>query len=443
MSPPSRVPLVSPDSHRATARSAGPVAAAGLAVNLAVAATTLAIARLLNSRDYGTFVQLVAVYYVLTMPGLALAIAVVRRVSNWLAGDAGVRASSPDTRSAWVSDNRRKVYGGCVIAFAFGAGVSAPLARLLAIHSTSGLIETFAAGALWTAVCFERALLQARQAYPAFAANLVLEGLVRCGVTLAAAAAGLGVSGAAAGLLISLPASIAHAGWAERRLAASAPAAPAAVNPTAVSPTLPVAHGRARHDALAALVALGLLAILQNVDVLVIGRRDPASSGSYGAVSVACKALVLIAFVLAGFLLPEAASRRAAGHHALSPLLVSLSFVAVPAVLLLIASVSAGHFLLSVAFGKRLAGAAASFTPLVLAMALLAASVVLTHYLLAAGSRRVLALLLGAAIGTTVSLALAGTGPERVAWSDAAAQGLLAAALGGFVVVRHRRTHSR
>ena len=64
---------------------------------------------------------------------------------------------------------------------------------------------------------------------------------------------------------------------------------------------------RARHDALFALGALGLLAVLQNVDVLVLGRHDPASSGSYGAVSVACKSLVLVAFVLAGFLLPEAA----------------------------------------------------------------------------------------------------------------------------------------
>ena len=43
-------------SHRETARSAGPVAVAGVAVNVVVAATTLAVARLLNSREYGTFI---------------------------------------------------------------------------------------------------------------------------------------------------------------------------------------------------------------------------------------------------------------------------------------------------------------------------------------------------------------------------------------------------
>ena len=81
-----RDPLTEPaPTHREAARSAGPVAAAGVIVNLAVAATTLAIARLLNSHEYGTFVQLVAVFYVLTMPGLALGIAVVRRVSDLLA----------------------------------------------------------------------------------------------------------------------------------------------------------------------------------------------------------------------------------------------------------------------------------------------------------------------------------------------------------------------
>jgi hypothetical protein len=413
-------------SHREAARSAGPVAGAGVAVNLAVAATTLAVARLLNSREYGTFVQLVAVFYVLTMPGLALGIAVVRRVSDWLARPA---ESGLD---AWIHHGRRRVYGACAIALAVGVLAAAPIADALAIRSTAGLIETFAAGALWTAACFERALLQARNAYPPYAGNLLVEGVLRCGVTLVAVAAGLGVTGAAAGLLVSLPAAIVHARWSRARLAAADPAGP--------TPIVALV-GQARRDALTALGALGMLAVLQNVDVLVLGRRAPGSSGSYGAVSVACKALVLIAFVLAGFLLPEAATRRAAGHHALSPLAVSLGFVAVPSAALLVASVTAGRPLLSLAFGKRLAGASAAFTPLALAMALLAASVMLTHYLLAAGVRApVLGVLSIAAVGATAALAIAGSGPERVAWTDAAAQGVLALTLGSLVALHHRAT---
>ncbi len=442
------------DSHRATARSAGPVAASGVVVNLVVAGTTLAIARLLDPSEYGTFVQLVAVFYVLTMPGLALGIAVVRRLSDWLARPTRVGAETREAEAkiaAWVHAIRRKVYLGCVAAFLVGALLAAPIAHVLAIHSTSGLVETFAAGALWTVVCFERAILQAHKAYPAFAANLLLEGLVRCAALLAAVGVGLGVTGAAAGLLISLPVAIGHARWEQHRLVAreneQASNPTAAQAPDGSRPVVPEVGpqrvGRARHDALIALAALGLLAVLQNVDVLVLGRRDPGSSGSYGAISVASKALVLIAFVLAGFLLPEAATRRAAGHHALSPLFVSMVFIAVPAALLLIASVSEGHELLSIAFGKRLAGASAAFAPLALAMTLLATSVVLTHYLLAAGSRVVVVVLLVAAIATTLALALTGSGPQRVAWTDVAAQGLLAVALGVLVAAHHHRVHRR
>jgi O-antigen/teichoic acid export membrane protein len=416
--------------HREAARSAGPVAGAGVAVNVVVAATTLAVARLLNSRQYGTFIELVAVFYVLTMPGLALAIAVVRRVTSQIAHE------GRSAVAGWVSRVRRQVYLLCAAGFAVGAVLSEPIARLLAIRSTGGLVETFAAGALWTIACFERALLQARQAYPAYAANLVLEGVLRCVVTLAAVGTGLGVPGAAAGLLISLPAAIGHAGWAEHRL----PLTPAAEHPPAARRE---PAGRARHDALFALGALGLLAVLQNVDVLVLGRHDPASSGSYGAVSVACKSLVLVAFVLAGFLLPEAASRRAIGHHAMTPLVVSLTFVAIPSALLILLAAAEGHPLLSLAFGSRLANASAAFTPLAVAMALLAVSVVLTHYLLAAGERPVLWLLLVAGVGTTLALAIAGTSPRRVAWTDAVAQAALTVCLTGLVGLHHRRVLSQ
>jgi O-antigen/teichoic acid export membrane protein len=407
-----------------------------VAVNVVVAATTLAIARLLNSREYGTFIELVAVFYVLSMPGLALAIAVVRRVTRQaaLGGSAAV--------TGWVSAVRRKVYLLCAGGFVVGAAISEPLAHALAIRSTGGLVETFAAGALWVIVCFERALLQARQAYSAYAVNLFLEGVVRSAVTLAAVGAGLGVWGAAAGLLISLPAAIAHAGWAEHRLPPTLPLT-LPVDEAGVAAALREPARRARHDALFALGALGLLAVLQNVDVLVLGRHDPSSSGSYGAVSVACKSLVLVAFVLAGFLLPEAATRRAIGHHAMTPLVVSLGFVAVPSALLILLAAFEGHPLLSLAFGKRLANASVAFLPLAIAMALLAASVMLTHYLLAAGEREVLWVLLAGGIGTTLALALIGTDPRRVAWTDAVAQAALLACLTGLVGVHHRRVLSQ
>ncbi len=418
-------------SHRASARRASPVALAGIAVNLAVAITTLAVARALSSREYGTFVQLVAVFYVLSMPGLALGVAVVRRVSAWLAHP---EAAGTDSVDRWVHRIRRQVWLGAAVALVAGAALAYPISDLLVIRSPGGLIETFAAAGLWSVLCFERAVLQAHQAYAPYAGNLALEGVLRCVVTLAAVAAGLGVPGAAAGLLVSLPAALLHARRAQARLGDRIAEDAAAT---------PAEAFRARHDALIALAALGLLAVLQNVDVLVLGRKVPGSSGSYGAVSVACKALVLVAFVLAGFLLPEAATRKAAGRHALGPLYVSLGFVAVPSAVLVVAAATAGRPLLSLAFGKRLAGAADAFLPLALAMALLAASVMLTHYLLAAGFRPVIGVLLVGAVVTTVLLATLGSSPTRLAWADAAAEGVLTLALAGLVALQHRGAASR
>ena len=42
-------------------------------------------------------------------------------------------------------------------------------------------------------------------------------------------------------------------------------------------------------DLLMALTALAFLAILQNFDVVLLGSQAPGNSGSYAAISVACK----------------------------------------------------------------------------------------------------------------------------------------------------------
>ncbi len=62
-------------------------------------------------------------------------------------------------------------------------------------------------------------------------------------------------------------------------------------------------------DLVVASVSLSMVAVLQNVDVLVVGRDNPSHSGAYAAVSVTSKAIVFGAIVLGGYLLPEAAIR--------------------------------------------------------------------------------------------------------------------------------------
>ena len=182
--------------------------------------------------------------------------------------------------------------------------------------------------------------------------NLALEGVLRCAVTLVAVAAGLGVPGAAAGLLISLPAALLHTRRAQARLSDRI-AEDAAATPAEAS--------RARHDAMLALAALGLLAVLQNVDVLVLGRKVPGQQrqlrrGVGGLQGAGADRLRAGRLPAAGGGDPASAAgttTRSARWY------VSLGFVAAPLGDPRPRSRRSqdGHPLLSLAFGQRLAGA--------------------------------------------------------------------------------------
>jgi O-antigen/teichoic acid export membrane protein len=187
-------------------------------------------------------------------------------------------------------------------------------------------------------------------------------------------------------------------------------------------------------DLLSALIALALLAILQNFDVVLLGRAAPGNAGSYAPISVACKPLVLAAFVLAGFLLPETASRRHAGQHALRQLGVVLAVIAVPAVILIALSGAAPSQVLKIAFGPRLTAAAPAFLMLALAMSLLAATVLFTHYLLAAGRPVVLAVLAVGATLTVILLLHAHGALVATARVDLIGQAVVAVATGALVL---------
>jgi O-antigen/teichoic acid export membrane protein len=193
-------------------------------------------------------------------------------------------------------------------------------------------------------------------------------------------------------------------------------------------------------DLVTALVAMALLAVLQNIDVIVFGRQSPHLSGSYAAISVASKAIVFGAVALGGYLLPEAAIRWQAGGHALRQLVVTLLLLAVPASALLVAAFAFPHLLLTFVFSARYLGAEGAFAALVLAMMFLSVTVVLTMYLLAIGQRWISALLFVGAAAATAAVVAAGGVPRTTARADLAVQATLAVAVAiGFAVVHRQR----
>jgi O-antigen/teichoic acid export membrane protein len=192
-------------------------------------------------------------------------------------------------------------------------------------------------------------------------------------------------------------------------------------------------------DVSAAFVGLALLGLLQNVDVILLGRLDHANIGSYAAISVASKALVFGALALGAYLLPEATIRWNEGGHAIRQLGVTLIFLAVPAGALLIIAVLIPHLFLTVVFGAKLASAAPAFATLVVAMMFLSFSVLVTNYLFGTGSRWIVLVL---AAGAMLAAALVDQAHGHIvatARADLVAQGALALAMGVAFVAIHRK----
>jgi O-antigen/teichoic acid export membrane protein len=235
--------------------------------------------------------------------------------------------------------------------------------------------EVVAAAGLWALLGFERGVLQAGHRYGVLARNLLLEAGARTLATCVLVAAGAGVTGAAAGVLLADAVALAHARARVRGAAHD-------VHVPAQTTSRDVAGGGMRTDTVAALCVLALLAVLQTLDVLVVGREAPTRSGSYAAISVTSKALIFVAFSLSQYLLPEAARRFSEGRHALRQLAICLGLLAVPAVGLLGVAVVAPELLLRTVFGADLVDAAPALATLVLATASLASAVLFAYYLL-------------------------------------------------------------
>jgi O-antigen/teichoic acid export membrane protein len=360
-------------------RKASLLAVAGGVANGANVIVTVVIARLLTTRGYGALAVLVGLFFVLSMPGSALVVAVVRRVTAWEHHGHGAQVGM------WAATVRRRLALAVAVLAAAGVALRVPLGHLLGLPGPEGVAEVVLAGGGWLLLCVDRGLLQARQAYPALARNLVIEGMTRCVLTLVLVGLGAGVEGAALGLVAAMVISEADARRSALRVYPRLPA-------PELDPEVDRPAGLAA-DAVTALLALGLLAALQSLDIVILGRQAPHHSGSYAAISVTSKSLVYAALVLSAYLLPEAALRRHAGERARHQLLVALGIVALPAVLLLVAGAVAARPLVRLVFGAGLVASAPALTTLAGAMACLAATVLFTHYLLAMGRRRIVVVL--------------------------------------------------
>jgi O-antigen/teichoic acid export membrane protein len=132
------------------------------------------------------------------------------------------------------------------------------------------------------------------------------------------------------------------------------------------------------------IVALGIVQLLQNVDLIVAKHRFTETvASSYAAVAVAAKVLIWVAMGASFYLVPETSRRSSEGERTRPVLLKSLAIIAVCAVPCLLIFAFGSHALISIVFGKNRAIASDSLLPLGAAFTMLSATYLAVQYLLA------------------------------------------------------------
>lgn len=393
-----------------TGRALG-LAAAAMAANVVGLALTIVFARLLGTGGYGALAALLSAFLVLGIPGQALQVEFAKRVST--SHDQGQVAGELER---WVH------------VLLAAAGVTAVVGLLLrdSIASVIG-VEEVAYGAaavlptacIWLLLSVQRGVLQGLGSYRVVGLSLIGEGLARLAAGAALIGAGLGPAGAflGSGASMAIVAAILS-----RRLGVALPD-PAAMRARAG------AMAQTLRSALVPLLALALLAWLQNVDVIVVKHQaatDTAAS-SYAAASVAAKMVFWISVGLGLFLLPEATRRSHAGEDGRSVLTRTVGIVALVALPMVAIYSVAGQPLLEAVFGPRLDAASDALPWLGAAMSLLACAFLCVQYLLAVRSRVFLAPLAAAAIVQPFLLTAAGTDLTAVALTLVGIQSALVA----------------
>jgi O-antigen/teichoic acid export membrane protein len=453
------------ESMRSGLLQAGPLAAAGVLANGANVLVTVGVARILSSHSYGALNQLTGLFLILSMPGSAVVVAVVRRVTMWQ--DSG----AAHLVRRWAGRVHRQGFLAVVIWALAVFAARNWIGSLLGQRNGIGSAAILTAAAFFVLLSLDRGLLQAHRAYRPLAVNLLVEGGMRSIGVLALVGAGKGSSGAAVGILIGEAITAAHARYAAVRvwsvsasasmdgggrrpsvaawaasvgLASWASGWMAAVRPDHVLDGSRLARHRVIVDLVVASLSLSMVAVLQNVDVLIVGRDSPSHSGAYAAVSVTSKAIVFGAVVLGGYLLPEATIRWRQGGHALRQLGVVLVFLSIPAAALLVVAIATPHLLLRVVFHHAYTSAAPALAPLGGAMVMLSISVILTMYLLAIGRRWVLGVLALGGLALALAVAAVHGKPHATALVDLAVQaGVLVVILVGFAGAHRVRVRVR
>ncbi len=348
---------------------AGGLAAATLVSNAVQLVFTVIFTRILGGTGYGSLAALVSAFLILLVGGQALQVAAARETALHQLGDGpGLTA----TVNAWTRSLLVTLFvvtGLCIL-------LRHPLGHLTGVpeypYAAAAILPT---GVLWLLVSVQRGVLQGLRDYVPVGASLIGEALGRLVFGLILVAVGFGVTGAFLGTPLALVViAIALSYEIHRRVGAAGDESSRRALRTLVS------------GAWVPILALGLMALMQNIDIIVVKHQvGGAAAGSYAAAAVAAKAVVWVAIGVALHLLPEATRRAAQGQDAIPVLMRSFGVLAIIAIPALLLFTFFPEQLLSAAFGPSLTQASGALPVLGLAMTLLAIAYLIVQYMLALG----------------------------------------------------------
>ena len=145
---------------RAACVQAGPVAIAGMLVNVAAALVVVAVARLVSSQAYGEIAQLLGLFFILSMPGSAVLVGVVRRVTGLQTTGQGYLVRR------WVGRIHRICLVGIAVELVVVLALQGWIAHQLHLPDGRGVVLILMAAGIWILLSVDRGLLQAHRQLP-------------------------------------------------------------------------------------------------------------------------------------------------------------------------------------------------------------------------------------------------------------------------------------
>ena len=347
-----------------TAKAAG-LAGAMVANNVIALGSVIVFSRELS--DYGSLAALVSYFLILAVVGYAMQLATAREA---VLGHLGVGPGLAATIRSWT----RSLLVFTAVMTVVSVLVRHPIASAVGVKQDWAAALGIPAGCLYLLLCMLRGFLQGLGDYRAVGISLVGEQAARLAIGGILAGVGLGVTGAYIGTPLSFVVMMFYCAVPlRRRLGTADPGR---------RPALPLwAHVR---NAWAAIAALGVIAVLQNIDIIAAKHQFSTDlASSYSATAVAAKVLIWVAMGAGFYLVPEVSRRHAAGDETRPVLGKALAIVAVAAVPCLLIFAVASRLLIKLAFGSdRLLAVDALFI-LGVAFTVLAGTYLAVQYMLA------------------------------------------------------------